>query len=162
VPHVPEDKVIEDNLDHAIEINFCGNPDTFEPVTKCAKLFDESRFRTDFEALCYDKDECVINEHDYLLTRPVDQLATGLSQDEIAICMNARSSVYQQYKCGFHEDQYLRHQRLGVFLSCLGVFISYIFRYAIYLERSSVELDQKMVDVKSMTTADFSVKIFIT
>lgn len=39
--------------------------------------------------------------------------------------------------------------------------ITLIFRFLIYYTRESVEMDEMMWDIKTMTTSDFSIKIYI-
>ena len=45
-----------------IKIDFCGNPVGInEKVEKCSKLFDEEKFREDFEKICAGKKSCKMN-----------------------------------------------------------------------------------------------------
>ena len=106
--------------------------------------------------------ECNINEMDYIIKDTAIQQTLGLTDNEISHCMDGRSTIYQQYHCGYEDEDLVRHQEFGTLGACLAIFICLLYRFTIYFLSSKTQLDQAVVDVKSMTTADYSVKVFLS
>jgi hypothetical protein len=54
-----------------------------------------------------------------------------------------------------------QHNNIALFVAFSGILATLVFRFSIYYTRTSVEMDEMIWDTKTMTSSDFSVKIFI-
>ena len=54
-----------------------------------------------------------------------------------------------------------QHNNIALFVAFSGIIATLVFRFSIYYTRTSVEMDEMIWDTKTMTSSDFSVKIFI-
>lgn len=106
-----------------VKIDFCGNPVGInDKVEKCSKLFDEEKFREDFEKICAGKTSChmklpsdlhespYIRKIDYSDKVKLEKLnMTMHNETDMKECMHEKASLYRQFHCGYEGNDYIKH-----------------------------------------------------
>ena len=86
----------------------------------------------------------------------MDEIIVGSDTD----CIQEFSMVYVQFTCSDPDGRH-RKMLVGLFVTISGIICCTIFRFQIFYLKMTARMDEKILNAKTVTTSDFSLKMEI-